>query len=331
MDTGTHLVMGLGLAGLAHVDPVVSGDPAVAAAVLAGTVLGQQAPDFDTVTKLRGNAAYIRNHRGISHSIPAVLLWTAGITLALHFLFGGLPLLHVGGWVFLAVALHVFSDMFNAYGTQALRPFSKKWVSWNIISIFDPVIFITHGIAICLWALGLAAPAVIFPILYAFIVLYYAGRTVQRAVLLKRIEKIGGSSAGGGKITLIPTVSPLKYHVIQNRGDDSFLLGELHGTKLRWTDKVRCNNHAAAERSKEHADIRTFLSFTSFACAEVRHHSWGYEVRWMDVRYRHRRNYPFVAVLLMDRSFEPLDSFIGWRSENRISKLAENPFSASLR
>lgn len=41
MDTGTHLVIGLGLAGLAHIDPVIASDPVASTAVLIGTVAGQ--------------------------------------------------------------------------------------------------------------------------------------------------------------------------------------------------------------------------------------------------------------------------------------------------
>ena len=38
------------------------------------TIAGSNIPDIDTVLKLRNNAKYIRNHRGITHSIPAVIL-----------------------------------------------------------------------------------------------------------------------------------------------------------------------------------------------------------------------------------------------------------------
>ena len=75
MDTGTHFVMGIALGGLATLDPVVVDGSVTAQAVLVGTILGSQAPDIDTILKLRNNAVYIRNHRGITHSIPAVLLW----------------------------------------------------------------------------------------------------------------------------------------------------------------------------------------------------------------------------------------------------------------
>jgi len=46
MDTGTHFAMGIGLFGLAHLDPAVASHPVTAQAVLLGTVLGSQAPDF---------------------------------------------------------------------------------------------------------------------------------------------------------------------------------------------------------------------------------------------------------------------------------------------
>lgn len=52
MDTGSHLLFGLTLAGLAYLDPVVSQSPEVAQAVMAGTLIGSYAPDFDTLIRL---------------------------------------------------------------------------------------------------------------------------------------------------------------------------------------------------------------------------------------------------------------------------------------
>ena len=59
LDTGTHFVMGIALGGLATLDPVIAQSPVTASAVIAGTILGSQAPDIDTVLKLRNNAVYI--------------------------------------------------------------------------------------------------------------------------------------------------------------------------------------------------------------------------------------------------------------------------------
>ena len=52
MDTGTHVVMGIALGGIATLDPVVGSDPAMAHAVMIATLAGSQAPDIDTVLKL---------------------------------------------------------------------------------------------------------------------------------------------------------------------------------------------------------------------------------------------------------------------------------------
>lgn len=320
MDTGTHLVIGLGLAGLAYIDPVVASDPSVSTAVLIGTVLGSQAPDADGLLRMKGNAVYIKNHRGPSHSLPALLLWTLAITAGLSLFFRDLPILHVGMWVLIAVCFHVFTDLFNTYGTQAARPLSDKWISWNIIHIFDPFIFCSHLVAIFLWSVHLAAPHVIFPILYGLIAVYYIWRTLTHYLLEKNLYKQDPFYESGDRYYLIPTVNLYVWNVVKRRANGSYSLGEFKNKQLKWMDQVFCSNHPAVDRSRSHPDIASFLYFSKFACAEVKEHPWGYEVRWADVRYRHRKQYPFVAVLLMDHEYRPLDSYVGWLSDSRLEK-----------
>ncbi|HEX7057439.1 MAG TPA: metal-dependent hydrolase [Bacilli bacterium] len=320
MDSGTHLVFGLGLAGLAHVDPVVSGDSLVAAAVLIGTVIGSQAPDFDTLFRLKGNAAYIKNHRGITHSLPFIALWTGMITCCLTLAFGNLPFWHLLAWVFLAVALHVFTDLFNTYGTQALRPFSHKWISWNIIHIFDPFIFGAHVLAILLWSLKILAPSAIFSTLYSILAVYYIWRTVQHHQIAAKLPKLDPDYREGEQYMLITTINLYAWNVLKKRANGEFVIGEWRAGKLQWIDRLACARHPAVEASRKHPDIAAFLYFTSFACADVREHKWGYEVRWADVRYHHRKQYPFVGVLLLDYQLRPLDSYVGWLSDTRLEK-----------
>lgn len=321
MDTGTHLIMGIGLGGLAMIDPVVAANPAIGAAVIFGTIAGSQAPDLDTLLRIRGNAVYIRNHRGISHSIPAILIWTALITGVLQLIFrGSLPWLHVAGWVLLACVVHVLTDLFNAYGTQAMRPFNDKWISWNVIHIFDPVIFTTHFIAILLWAFGLASPQAIFPLLYLFTAVYLVWRTMKSKALLGRLPELDPLKGSRGDYLLIPTISLTRWNVVKKTGDGTFAIGRLKGEKLNWLDHVKCSSHPAVAKSKNDHAVRSFLYLTKFACAETIEYEWGYEVRWSDVRYRHRKQFPFVAVLLMNKQFETVGSYVGWQSPERLAK-----------
>jgi inner membrane protein len=283
-------------------------------------VLGSQAPDADTLLRFKSNAAYIKNHRGISHSLPALVLWSLFITLFLSLTFQHLPLLHVGMWVFIAVAFHVFTDLFNTYGTQAARPITEKWIGWNIIHIFDPFIFITHLLAIFLWSVHLGKPEIIFPVLYCLIAVYYIFRSIYHYRLTKSLALKDPHHHISDKYILIPTINFNVWHVVKKQAAGCYVLGELKNHQLKWIDSISCSAHPAVEVSKQHPDIASFLYFSSYACAEVREQAWGFEVRWVDVRYRHRKQYPFVAVLLIDRNFITIDSYAGWLSESRIEK-----------
>ncbi|MCR8645309.1 metal-dependent hydrolase [Paenibacillus sp. N1-5-1-14] len=320
MDTGTHLVVGFGLAGLAHIDPVVASDPTVMTAVLIGTVLGSQAPDLDTLTRLKGNALYVRNHRGISHSLPFIAFWISSITLLLTVLFGPLPLGHVLLWVSIAVFLHVFMDLFNTYGTQGVWPLSNKWISWNIIHIFDVFIFTSHVIAIGLWAFHLIDPKLIFPTLYALIALYYIWRTYVHADVMKSLPRKDLSFGQGDRYIAIPTIHPAHWNIVKILMDGTYEVGELRGGLLRWIEKVESDTHKAVEVSKQHPDVQALLYFSSYTAAELTVHPWGYEVRWADIRYRHRKQYPFVAVLLMDKEYQTISSYVGWLSDSKLEK-----------
>lgn len=193
MDTATHLVMGVTLGGLATLDPAISQSDFGPQAVMLATIAGSNIPDIDTVLKLRNNAKYIRNHRGITHSLPAVMLWSFLISGIAFVFFREAPYLHLLLWSFIAIFLHVFVDIFNAYGTQALRPFTKKWVALGVINTFDAVIFFIHMLAIACILVGshkgytaLAA--------YILMFVYYIGRVMMRqnvkSVVYKRFEDV---------------------------------------------------------------------------------------------------------------------------------------------
>lgn len=319
MDTGTHFVTGLALAGLAHLDPAVTADMKVTAAVLIGTAAGSQAPDLDGLLRLKGNSAYIRHHRGPTHSLPAIVGWTVAITALLRLLFGELSLFTIALWTGIAVSVHVFQDLFNSYGTKVLWPFSHKWVAWNVIHIFDPFIFISQFVAIAMWLLQWAEPVLIFPVLYSLLAVYYTWRCTERFRVRKSLVHQDRLYRAKDHDLIIPTVHPFHWNVVRMRGDE-FLLGEWKNGRLTWIDHLVKARHPAIDASIRHPDIAALLSHSSYVCPELRTHRWGYEVRWLDVRYRHRKHYPFVGVLLLDHNLEPLDAYVGWLSHTKLEK-----------
>jgi len=319
LDTGTHFVMGIALGGLATLDPVVIDGSSTAQAVLIGTILGSQAPDIDTILKLRNNAIYIRNHRGITHSIPAVLLWPIAISTVIFAFLPQADFLHLWLWTFLAVFLHVFVDIFNAYGTQALRPISKRWVALGVINTFDPFIFGIHVVGLILWGFHLP-PGSLFLTMYGIIILYYITRFREQALVKRAVRQ---QIPNCHKIVLSPTMrfrrwkiavmTDKKFHVARAENGQVIILDTF--------DRIPLPNSEVLEAAKHDVNLAAFLSFSPIYRWEIEKTEHYYAVRFIDLRYRSNGYYPFVAVVHLDYNLNILNSYTGWIfSEAKLQK-----------
>ena len=320
LDTGTHLVMGIAIGGLALVDPVVADSSAMFGAVMAGTILGQQAPDIDTVLKLRNNAVYIRHHRGITHSIPAVLLWPIAITAVLMLFFPEANLFHLWLWTQIAVFLHVFVDIFNAYGTQALRPLSKKWIALGVINTFDPYIFGFHCIGIMLWVFG-TDPVWTFGIMYVIIVCYYILRfMVQRAV-----KHAVHSAIQDEEYVIVAPTMRFFYWRIAAASKTHYYVGRAYRRSVNIYDKfeiVPLPRTPHVHAAMQDANLQSFVSFSPLYRWEISELPSGFtELRLIDLRYRSNNRYPFVAVAHVNDNLEVVNSYTGWIfSEDKLQQ-----------
>ena len=319
MDTGTHVVMGLALGGLSTLDPAIAGSTATATSVFIATIIGSQIPDIDTVLKLKNNAVYIRNHRGVTHSIPAVLLWPLIITAFINPIFPEANLLHLWLWTFLAVFLHVFVDIFNAYGTQALRPFSSKWLALGVINTFDPFIFGIHVAGLLFWLLG-ANPGFTFLGIYAILVAYYIIRYQAKQKVLSEVKKIIPDYT---EIIISPTMKFNQWRLaIMNK--HQFFVGRARNNHVNILDqfnRVPVPDSPVLEAAKMDKNLSAFLSFSPVYRWEMDEYDESYEVRFIDLRYRSKDHYPFVAVVQLDLKLNIINSYTGWIfSEEKLRK-----------
>ena len=319
MDTGTHIVMGIAIGGLAMIDPVVADHTVTSTAVVAGVIVGSLAPDIDTVLKLRNNAVYIRHHRGITHSIPAVLLWPLAISGVLHLILPEANFLHLWLWTFLGVFLHVFVDIFNAYGTQALRPFSTKWVALGVINTFDPIIFGLHVVALLFWAFG-SNPVWTMLILYAVIFVYYVLRfTVQHAVR----HAVRNTIPTAEEIIIAPTMRFFQWRIAAI-SDSHHYVGRAYGRSINIYDRFERKeipDSPLVRAALKDKNMQAFTSFSPIYRWEMDKHDHIHEVRLIDLRYRSNDYYPFVAVVHLNEELEILNSYTGWIfSEDKLRK-----------
>jgi inner membrane protein len=114
--------------------------------------LAAEAPDLDVLGRLRGPAFGFAHHRGFTHSFLGIPL-TAAVVLGFVYLIWRIrgrktndPHLRPRwGLLFLYACVgglsHILLDFTNNYGVRPFWPFSEKWYSWDIVFIFEPVIF----------------------------------------------------------------------------------------------------------------------------------------------------------------------------------------------
>lgn len=132
-------------------------------------ILAGNAPDIDILSGLKGSIAYLKYHRGITHSFVGIialaliiwgLVWWLGKRVKPK---PGLPL--NSGWLLLAALLgtgsHLLLDFTNAYGVRPFLPFSGRWYAWDIMFIVDPLLLtlLTLGLGVP-WLLRLASEEV---------------------------------------------------------------------------------------------------------------------------------------------------------------------------
>ncbi|HLR04058.1 MAG TPA: metal-dependent hydrolase [Virgibacillus sp.] len=327
MDTGTHIVMGIALGGLSTLDPVVANDPTLFHAVLVGTIIGSHAPDFDTVLKLKDNATYIRHHRGETHSIPAVIIWGILLAAIIYAIVPEISFLHLWLWIALAVFLHVFVDIFNAYGTQAIKPFKNKWIALGVINTFDPYIFLLHIAGIIAWLLG-ANPGYTWLIIYVIIGLYYVKRYLDKMEIVKKIQ---AHFPGTEDVATSPTIKQNKWRVAIT-SKDHFYVGTMENGHIEIIDtfeRVPLPDTKIMHIAKQDKNISAFLSFSPVYRWEINQFTDVMEVRFIDLRYRAKGHYPFVAVVQMNHDLEVISSYTGWiYSEHKLQRklfIGENP------
>lgn len=328
MDTGTHIAMGLALGTVATMDLSISQNPDLYIGLFTATVVGSHAPDFDTVFKFKNNASFIRYHRGFSHSIPMIFFWGFSIATLIYVFIPALSFLYLLSWTLFSVILHVFVDLFNAYGTQALRPFSNKWITLGLINTFDPYIFLLHIAGIASYVAG-ANPLFTWLIIYFVIVLYYIKRFLDKREIVKEIKKHYPETI---HIYTSPTVRQNEWRVAF-KSKEFFYVGIVINGHIKVIDtfeNIPLPDIPLVNVALKDKNIEAFINFSPIYRWDIKQFDHYTEVQFIDLRYRYEDHYPFVALARVNAKGELLSSFTGWIYNTRKlkTKLQVKPSSS---
>lgn len=134
MDPLTHAAAGLVIGSKAAGFSLANG-------LMIASTIGAVAPDFDIVARFWGDYVYLGQHRKFSHSLPGLVMIALLTGVILTPFYHTLGFFKLCFWAFLGGLSHSFLDMFNSYGVSILWPMRQKKLSFNLLPIFDPVLF----------------------------------------------------------------------------------------------------------------------------------------------------------------------------------------------
>ncbi|MGA9716876.1 MAG: metal-dependent hydrolase [Acidobacteriaceae bacterium] len=124
--------------------------------------LAAETPDLDIFWEFRGPLVGFQHHRGFTHTLlgaPVVALVVTLFCWGFHHVRRKKPPIPprwILLWCFALIAdfSHILLDFTNNYGVRPFAPWNSHWYSWDIVFIFEPVMFI-------FLLTGLLAPAVL--------------------------------------------------------------------------------------------------------------------------------------------------------------------------
>lgn len=296
MDTVTHIAIG------ACMGEVFAGKKLGRKALLWGA-LAQTIPDFDGIASfwLPVSKALLA-HRGFTHSLLfsvlcAILL--AGLAQRIH------RSSHISfkQWILFfiaALAVHIFIDAFNNYGTGWFEPFSDTRISFDTLYVVDPffsLMLVVAATVLFIIPHHAANRAMWWKMSFGFAVFYLGYSLVNKAIIIHQADKdLASQKIVGGKLFTTPAPLQTWLWFLAKPVDSGFFVGYhsvFEGNKpIKWSYFPQQKNLLAHLNNNE--EIKDLQRFSEGLYTIEYYHDtlvlndlrFGQEVGWMDTAGR---------------------------------------------
>jgi inner membrane protein len=263
MDSVTHALFGLAVYGAVDKNRMTKPEKR---ALFCCALIGSQIPDIDVVSALWDTEGqYQMWHRGITHSLFLVPFWAAFIAWVFILIF------KVRGWLWFQISLisvfiHSTSDIFNAWGTGYLEPFSNVRLTFGTTPIVDLVfwLLIFGGFLIVRYGPRKWPSFKVYRVVWMLIALHIMVQGLQGAVLYERYKD------KYDQLTLVADFVPTQFTLIGKKG-----------TLVEWQngDVVRGVTLRDSQVSVENADKSLLLQNNKYARTLI---EWSPFVVWVE-------------------------------------------------
>lgn len=272
-------------------------------------------PDIDHFSlRLAGPLAYLKYHRGFTHSIAGSFIIAAAIAGIASFLRPAIRA--VGermGWPvafafsLLGIYSHIFLDLITSYGTQVFFPFSRERYSLDLVFIID--FYFTSLLLISLiimrfkkgWSKILAVSSL------AGIAIYLGFAYMEKAISIDKVRTENNKhNITGTRIEAIPLpLSPFRWSVYTEDRErfHQTNMDNLSGNSTVDVFQKKINGNDITDKIEALDIVQTYLWFARFPIESVKQEDGGYLVEYFDIRFNslpHRK--PFLLRLFLDKN-----------------------------
>ncbi|ABR49267.1 membrane-bound metal-dependent hydrolase [Alkaliphilus metalliredigens QYMF] len=310
MDPLSHGLMGLAAFSLKY-------SPSLSNPACLGAVIGAIAPDFDIMTRIKGDYVYLKHHRVESHSIPGILFSTLVITAGLSLFFSEFYFYQVFFWTLLGSLSHIVLDIFNSYGASILYPLTRKKYSLNLLMIYDPVLTILNFYIIMFRPRSIGEYGGLGSIMLVYLLYKSWDRKQAKQIISQHYE-------AGYRIKSVDVMPgewhPLKWHYIINTSSHH-IVGDVNPStgKIDTPKKLRKIQNAIINKALEDELADYFKGFTPFFHIDLIEESRDVIVRMVDLRYRVKEEFKHHVSFYYDEHHELMRSiFHPFKLENTI-------------
>ncbi|TYQ16154.1 UNVERIFIED_CONTAM: inner membrane protein [Acetivibrio alkalicellulosi] len=312
MDPITHGIIGVALS------KVTGNEISVSDAATVAIVIGAVFPDIDIVFQKWGDCAYLKNHRGITHSIIGLVASSIFIAALLNTFYGGGGFYSLAFWSLLGGISHTFFDLFNSYGAKLLWPLFQKKFSLSLLVIFDPIFL---GLILGYIFTSGTTQTVFF---VSFFV-YLLSRVLMRFCVTKHLKKRFGQTYK--KVCLLPAMTGLfRWHFILE-DDKSNIVGEktVFRNNIKIIDKLDKIQEDIFRKVKVSNVGRFFAEFTPLfhVVSETADEITRYV--FIDMRYYIGNKFLHHAVLEVDKNDDVVTASFNPYSMKRSSRIPVKP------
>jgi inner membrane protein len=289
----------------------ITGNPLLLSdAATIGIVAGSVFPDVDILLQKWGDYVYLKNHRGITHSIPGLVISSLLIGAALSLIYQNTSFVSIFLWTLLGSFSHVIFDLFNSYGAKLLWPLSDRKFSIGMLVSFDPVLIIS------LAGFVFFKNGIDYMLLAALPVYLLLKAGVRHWALMKLKARYGDRYE---KISLLPAITkPFRWHLILH-GKERDVIGEkkLFRNKIRVVRTMEKAEDKGLESVMLSETGRFFSEFTPLCHVACEKDGEIDRYVFSDMRYYLKDDFLHHAVVEVDKNNQVVSQTFNPYSLNR--------------